>query len=53
MLLYALAVERGLDHGIEDKVATAVGARTAVLLDDQWLLDRPDDGAVRTPAGRD
>jgi hypothetical protein len=45
MLLYALAVERGLDHGIEDKVATAVGARTAVLLDDQWLLDRPDDGA--------
>jgi hypothetical protein len=46
MLLYALAVERGLDHGIEDKVATAVGARTAVLLDDQWLLDRPDDGGA-------
>lgn len=46
MLLYALAVERGLDHGIEDKVATAVGARTEVLLDDQWVLDRPDDGGA-------
>ena len=43
MLLYALAVERGLDNGIDDKVATAVGARTTVMLDDQWLLERPDD----------
>ena len=41
VLGYALAVQRGVTEGVDDKVAAAVGARTVVDVADQLAHQPP------------
>ncbi|MCL3861780.1 hypothetical protein [Actinotalea sp. K2] len=49
MLLWAIAAERGVDRGIQDKLAVAAGAPVTADVDGSWRLAPPVDDGVPTP----
>lgn len=46
MLLWSLAADRGVERGIEDKVAAAAGAFSVADIDASWQLSPPADHQV-------